>query len=246
MTPDQLRGRALRFYARYGREIEQIKNLLEIKLRQLALAYTINNRLPQEAVSVHARIKTIDSFLKKLERDGWPDFYYPTEVIRDLIGARMVCWFLDDCYGLVEALKASSHFKVHSDDPLQIRDYIANPQPAGYRAIHLFADVSYDSVERIDGRVTVTTQSRLCEIQVRSKLGDAWGDVTHEFFYKARDAGVQESEYEGFLADIADRLAKEDSTFMKFRDAYQRLADRKQRDGIREGFKDDNTTRRGA
>jgi putative GTP pyrophosphokinase len=105
LTQDQLRSRAIRFYARYGGEIEQIKDLLAIKLRQLALAYTINNNLPPEAVTVQARTKTLDSFLKKLAHDGWPDFYYPTEVVKDLIGARVVCWFLDDCYGIVDAVK---------------------------------------------------------------------------------------------------------------------------------------------
>jgi putative GTP pyrophosphokinase len=101
--------------------------------------------------------------------------------------------------------------------------------------------VTYDSVERIDGKVSVSQQSRLCEIQVRSKLGDAWGDITHEFFYKARDAGIEKGDYEVFLADLSGRLANEDRTFMKFRDAYQKLADRKLRAGTREGFKDDVT-----
>jgi putative GTP pyrophosphokinase len=179
MTPDELRARAIRFYSRYGQEIEQIKELLSIKLKQLSLAYTINNHLPREAITVTARVKTLDSFLKKLAGDGWPDFYYPTEVVKDLIGARMVCWFRDDCYGIVDAIKASSHFKVHVDEPLPVRDYIAKPQPAGYRAIHIFAETTYDSIERLDDRVTVSPRSRLCEIQVRSKLGDAWGDITH-------------------------------------------------------------------
>lgn len=88
-----LRSRVHRFYARYGKEVEQIAELLQIRLKQLALAYTLNNKLPAEAVRVSARVKTIEPFLKKLENDNWPTFYYPTEVVRDLIGARVVCWF---------------------------------------------------------------------------------------------------------------------------------------------------------
>lgn len=72
MTPDELKDRATRFYASYGAELEQVAELLRIRLKQLCLAYTINHRLPAEAIQVATRVKKLDSFLKKLERDGWP------------------------------------------------------------------------------------------------------------------------------------------------------------------------------
>ncbi|MFT5505633.1 MAG: putative GTP pyrophosphokinase [Gammaproteobacteria bacterium] len=74
--------------------------VLHIRLSQLALAYTINNNLPAEAVTVSTRVKTLKSFLKKMDKISWPQFYYPTEVIQDLIGARVVCWLVDDCEGI--------------------------------------------------------------------------------------------------------------------------------------------------
>ena len=72
LSPDELKSRVIRFYNRYGKEIEQIKNLLENKLRQTCLAYTIQNNLPQEAIQITARFKTMNSFLKILERNNWP------------------------------------------------------------------------------------------------------------------------------------------------------------------------------
>src|ERR1700730_3133421 len=92
LSESELRARTTRFYGRYGSELERIAELLQIKLKQLALAYTLNNRLPPEAVQVTTRVKSLESFLKKLEADGWPTFYYPTEVVKDLVGARVVCW----------------------------------------------------------------------------------------------------------------------------------------------------------
>jgi putative GTP pyrophosphokinase len=177
--------------------------------------------------------------LKKLENDGWPQFYYPTEVVKDLIGARVVCWFVDDCYGIVQFIEASNHFKVADSHVHPIKDFIKNPQEAGYRGIHVFADVTYDSVERVNNKASVKPAQRLCEIQVRSKLQDAWGDITHEFFYKAKGEGVRDQALETFLADVSDRLAQEDKTLMKFRDNYQRLVDGKTQSGTREGFKED-------
>jgi putative GTP pyrophosphokinase len=238
LTPDELRLRAVKFYARYGKEIEQIAELVLIQLKQLALAYTLNNSLPTEAIEITTRVKSLDSFLKKLENDGWPTFYYPTEVVKDLLGARVICWFVDDCYGILDFIKASNHFRVASEVTHPVKDFIKTPQPAGYRALHVFADVTYDSVQRVGSKVTVKPEQLLCEIQVRSKLQDAWGDITHEFFYKAKAHGVQNDDLQAFLADVSDRLAQEDKTLLKFRNTYQRLTDEKTRDGKREGFRD--------
>lgn len=227
----------MRFYSRYGKELEQIKSLLEIKLKQLSLAYTIENRLPAESIQISARVKTMDSFIKKLERKGWPNFYYPTEVINDLIGARIICWFIDDCYGILEYIKSSCQIKVKND---LIEDYIKFPKDSGYRSLHILADIPYDSVQKKDGVIKIVNEEIICEIQIRTKLQDAWGDVTHEFHYKAKNIGINNVGYESFLADISERLAIEDKTLIKFRNVYQNLADEKQKQGKREGFKDND------
>lgn len=235
LTPDQLKDRAVRFYARYGGDLKQIKDLLEIQLSQLALAYTIQQKLPREALTVKARVKTLESFIKKLERKNWPQFYYPTEIAGDLVAARVVCWFVDDCSGFLKLLKESPSLRVAHD----IEDYIATPKASGYRSIHLFANVGYDSVRQEEGKASVIRDEMKCEVQIRTKLQDAWGDVTHEFHYKAKDFGVENTDYEGFLCDVADRLATEDKTLIKFRNAYQRIADQKLAANKREGFRDD-------
>jgi putative GTP pyrophosphokinase len=240
LTPQQLRDRVVRFYARYGTELEQIAELLRIQLKQLCLAYTIDHHLPAEAVQVTTRVKKQASFLKKLELDGWPQFYYPTEVVKDLIGARVVCWFVDDCYGLLAFVRRSTHFRLADESAYPVKDYIGDPQPAGYRALHVFAEVPYNRVKRLGKKVTVVTDHLLGEIQIRSKLQDAWGDITHEFFYKAKNVGITDEKLEQFLADVASRLALEDQTLKKFRDTYQAMAETKLRKGNREGFRDED------
>ena len=70
LTQQQLRERTVQFYARYKNEMEEVTRLLAIHLNQFALAYTIENKLPKEAVSVTTRMKSLDSSLKKLMRRG--------------------------------------------------------------------------------------------------------------------------------------------------------------------------------
>ena len=237
LTTEELKERAIRFYARYSGELEQIRQLLEIRLKQLALSYTIQNNLPSEAVVVSTRVKSLKSFLKKLQKKNWPQFYYPTEVIGDLIGARLICWFIDDCQGIRKLISSSNYLKIKGEE----EDYISHPKPTGYRSIHLMADVGYDSVQRSKSKVVITDEMMTCEIQIRTKLQDAWGDVTHEFHYKAKNAGVDNQVYEKLLCEIANRLANEDNSLLTLRDAYQELAEEKLKNNTREGFKDESS-----
>jgi len=235
LTNEELKERAIRFFNRYGKDLEQIRQMLSIRLNRLSLAYTIDNNLPPEAVLITTRVKSLKSFLKKLEKKGWPQFYYPTEVVQDLVGTRVICWFIDDCEGMLELISSSKHLKIQGP----IKNYIKEPKTTGYRSIHLLADVSYDSVQRQDGQVVITDKALICEIQIRTRLQDAWGDVTHEFHYKAKNAGVDNKVYEKILSEIADRLANEDKSLLTLRDAYQALADEKLQNKTREGFRDE-------
>lgn len=147
----------------------------------------------------------------------------------------MICWFIDDCDGIMQLIKSSNHLKIKGD----IEDYIRNPKSSGYRSIHLLAYVGYDSVQRKDGSIMISDEEMICEIQLRTKLQDAWGDVTHEFHYKAKNAGVDDKFYEKVLSEISNRLANEDQSLLTLRDAYQSLAEEKLQNRTREGFRDE-------
>ncbi len=235
MGPEELTSRATRFYSRYGRDLEQIREVLDIRLSQLALAYTIANKLPPEAIAVSSRVKSLQSFLHKLERKEWPQFYYPTEVVGDLIGARVTCWFVDDCEGIRSFIEKSNHLAIQGSP----EDYIKAPKSSGYRSLHLTADVSYDAVRRDkDGIVVVADDKMRCEIQIRTKLQDAWADLTHEFHYKAASIGVVNRTYERMMSEVSERLASEDRSLLLLRDAYQELAEEKLVNKAREGFRE--------
>ena len=219
---DLLTERAIRFFDFYGDELESISQVLRIRLSGLASAYTVENKLPREAVGVQSRVKSLTSFLRKLEKVDWPMFDSPTEVFADLIGARVICWFVDDCYGMLDYIQATKQFRIK---PRSLEDYIKEPKPTGYRAIHLLADVSYDRVKTYRKRRTVVEDRMICEIQIRTKLQDAWAEFTHEVHSKV--PAEFQADYETAIADIASRLATEDRSALAVRDILQRQAEKK-------------------
>jgi putative GTP pyrophosphokinase len=222
---DFLTERAIRFFDCYGDELESIGQLLKIRLDQLASAYTVENELPREAVDVHHRVKSLTRFLAKLERTNWPMFRYPTEVITDLIGARVICWFVDDCYGMLDYIQATTQFRIK---PRSLEDYIRDPKGTGYRSIHLLADISYDRVKSYKKQRTVVEDRMICEIQIRTKLQDAWAEFTHEVHGKI--PRESQADYETAIAEIARRLAAEDRSALAVRDILQRQAQKRELD----------------
>ena len=225
---DFLTEKAVRFFDSYGDELESISQLLKIRIDQLASAYTVENELPRKAVHVHSRVKSLTSFLTKLEKTNWPMFRYPTEVITDLIGAKVICWFVDDCYGMLDYIQATKQFRIN---PRSLEDYIRDPKRTGYRAIHLLADVSYDRVKTYRERRTVVEDRMICEIQIRTKLQNAWAEFTHEVHVKV--PSEFQVDYDRTIADIASRLAAEDRSALAIRDILQRQAERTEPDDFR-------------
>jgi len=222
---DFLTERAIRFFNIYGDELESISQVLKIRLGGLASAYTSENKLPCKAVTVQSRVKSLTSFLRKLEKLDWPMFGHPTEVITDLIGARVICWFIDDCYGMLDYIQATRQFRIK---PRSLEDYIKDPKPTGYRAIHILADVSYDRVKSYKNQRTIVEDQMVCEIQIRSKLQNAWSDFTHEMYIKV-PAEYQE-DYETAIALIASNLAIEDRSALAVREILQRQAEKNEVD----------------
>ena len=231
---DFLIQRATRFYEKYGPELEQIAQSLEIKLNQLALAYTMQNKLPRECIIVTSRVKTLKSFIKKLERQNWKAFYNPIQIATDLIGTRVICWFLDDCMGIYDYILKTNQFHIL---PGSLENYIEKPKKSGYRSIHLLAEVPFDRVKLISNKLKIVPGNMVAEIQVRTKLMDVWADLTHEFHYKAKALGIENKHLDGVLKSQSDSLQAQDNAFLNMRNVYQQMVEKEQtKKKKREGF----------
>ncbi len=217
MTKEELKDLAISYYTTHSRETEQIKTLLEIKLTQLCLAYTSAQHLPPEALIVNTRIKTLDSFLNKLEKKGWPQFNHPATVVNDFIGARITCWFLDDCSGILRYFMQRGETEIINSS---IENYITKPKASGYRALHVLANINSPGLKQMEA----ATEKMICEIQIRTRLQDAWGDITHDLYYRAKHSDKPDKMNYVFLNDTAKTLLQQDNELLKLKDVYAQLA----------------------
>jgi hypothetical protein len=90
----------------------------------------------------------------------------------DLIGGRVVCNNTEDVYRFAELLKE----RLPDDGPFEVQDWIKQPSKRGYRALHINfrLNVSDDFVP----------EYLPCELQIKTRLQDAWGELTHDDIYK--------------------------------------------------------------
>ena len=62
---------------------------------------------------ISSRIKTYDSICSKLEKKKLPcDYGTALAALSDIVGVRAVCFFRDDIYRILEAVKAQKDIKV--------------------------------------------------------------------------------------------------------------------------------------
>ena len=144
-----------------------------------------------------SRIKTEESMREKCRRKGLPE---TTEsalgVIRDAVGLRIVCAFLDDVYAVRDHLCAAPGFEVVDE-----KDYIRNVKPNGYRSFHL--------ILRVEGYFV--------EVQIRTISMDTWAALEHHIYYK-KVTGGSASLIEAELKRCADELASTDISMQTIRD----------------------------
>lgn len=149
--------------------------------------------------NMQSRIKKRKSLEEKLvKKKKEPSVDNAKDYIQDIAGVRVICYFVDDIYNLVDILKRQS-------DLVMIRecDYIASPKSNGYRSYHLIVGIP---VYCLDGMEYFPV-----EIQFRTMSMDFWASMEHRICYKKersdKEALTQElREYADMLVEIEDRF----------------------------------------
>jgi ppGpp synthetase/RelA/SpoT-type nucleotidyltranferase len=147
------------------------------------------------------RIKGLSSVARKAAAKGWK----PEEALSacsDLIGGRVVCNNVEDVYRFAELLKERLP---NAPEEFEVQDHIKKPIKGGYRALH----VNF----RLDIGSNPFARDQLpCEVQIRSRLQDAWAELSHDDIYKQPelpdDLRARANDLSEILAS-ADRIASD-------------------------------------
>jgi putative GTP pyrophosphokinase len=121
--------------------------------------------------------------------------------ISDILGIKVLCKSMRDLEAFKEHLVvacAGTDF-CFAEDPV---DYTQTPKDSGYRAFH--------AVIQAPTTIGAKTHRVKVEIQVKTRLQDAWGELTHEDMYKPGEA-LKPSAFHKKLAKVmADMLSAVD------------------------------------
>ena len=179
---------------------------VETKLNVLNAEFTMkNNRNPFE--SIKSRIKTPKSILEKLRRKGFEISVKGIEEnLADVAGNRVICSFPEDIYATAKMLTDQDDIRV-----IQVKDYIINPKPNGYRSLHLILEVPiFLSNEKKNMKV---------EVQFRTIAMDFWASLEHKLKYKKNIENAEEISKE--LQRCAEASSQLDLRMQALRDRIE-------------------------
>ena len=133
------------------------------------------SRLDPGYSRIKAENRTLDKLRRKCEEDPAIAVMSPADVelhIQDIVGVKVLCKSPRDQQAAYEALTTTDL----TDTPFEViasKDYVSDPKPSGYRGFHVILQA------RLTGADPVCV-----EVQIKTRLQDAWSELTHEDLYK--------------------------------------------------------------
>lgn len=189
---------------------EQHLPLYKAAMQQLA--QDVRLILEQQGLTpaIKYRVKSFEAYFAKLRKQHSENPSPRMLTVNDFFGLRIVCPFLEDIE-TVSGLVAT-HFEI-----------LETERKANQ---HSFREFGYDSVHlaiRLDTHLTGQSMPgvrKVCEIQLRTILQDAWAEVEHELVYKS-DISLPNQSIRRKLASLNATLTLSDLIFQEIRD-YQK------------------------
>ena len=189
----------------YDCAIKEIKTKFDILDSEFKIKHKRN---PISTIST--RLKSNSSLMSKADKLGIQfDIDNIKEHIEDIAGVRVVCNYIDDIYKIADAL-----INQHDIELIKRKDYIANPEPNGYRSLHLIVKVPVffaDSVQYVK-----------VEVQIRTIAMDFWASLEHQMRYK-KSALDNAENIIAELTECAEIIAKTDEKMQKIRIEIDKL-----------------------
>ncbi|UQZ74644.1 GTP pyrophosphokinase [Niallia circulans] len=151
----------------YNFALDEINTKLKILNEEFQF---IHNHNPIEHIK--SRIKDPKGIMQKLHRKGHAiTIENAKKYIHDIAGVRITCSFISDIYEIYNIIEKQADIKV-----MQVKDYIKNPKPNGYKSLHLIISIPVF--------LSTGVQEVVVEIQIRTIAMDFWASLEHKIYYK--------------------------------------------------------------
>ena len=151
----------------YNCALMEVETKFKVLNEQFSLFY---DRNPIE--SIHTRIKSQSSILKKLQKKNLALTIPNIENnLFDIAGVRVVCSFTEDICSLADSFLSQDDVRL-----IEKKDYIQNPKENGYRSLHLIIEIP---IFLSDEKKWVKV-----EVQFRTIAMDFWASLEHKIRYK--------------------------------------------------------------
>ena len=189
---------------KYNCAIREVKTKLEVLNDEFSIQ---NQRNPIEFIKT--RVKKPASIVGKLMRKGFDvSLKSVHDNLNDVAGIRVICSFVDDIYAVADMLTKQDDVTL-----IEVKDYIKNPKPNGYRSLHLIIEIPVF--------FSNTKDNLRVEVQIRTIAMDFWASLEHDLKYKKEFCNVDEIHEE--LRQCAETIAHTDARMMEIRDKIEIL-----------------------
>jgi putative GTP pyrophosphokinase len=179
------------FMMMYNCAIREVRTKFEVLNDDFSVTYKRN---PIEMIKT--RIKKPASIMEKLKRKGFPiTMESILSNLNDVAGVRVICSFIDDIYEVAEMFSRQDDVNV-----IEVKDYIKNPKPNGYRSYHMIIEVPVFFAQK--------KQNMRVEVQLRTIAMDFWASLEHKMKYKKDNPNIEKLEEE--LKECAEIIAETD------------------------------------
>ena len=197
----------LAIQCRYSAAMKEVQTKLEILDDEFQMKHRRN-----PIHHIESRLKSIQSIMGKLKRKQFSiSMHSAVENLKDIAGIRVICSYVEDVYTVARLLTTQDDVKL-----VEMRDYIQNPKPNGYRSLHIVVDVP---VYISQGKLFIPV-----EIQIRTVAMDFWATLEHGIRYKSTDEIPQNIVAE--LRACADVITETDYKMQEIFQALQMVGDK--------------------
>ena len=159
---------------------------------------------------IKSRVKTPDSIVKKMKRNGYEvTIENMVEKLSDIAGIRIICSFNQDIYQIADMIARQKDVTV-----LYVKDYIRKPKPNGYKSYHMVVTIP---IYLTEGPVETKV-----EIQIRTIAQDFWASLEHKIYYKFE--GNAPDYISKDLQECATIVAQLDQRMLSLNEAIQKYS----------------------